>query len=82
MLRHRNIQKKVSLVVCTLLLSGCASPSGILPSPAPFTPVQSDFTHVWTKGTHPFTGASVIDIDGDGRFEIFIGGGEGQGDAL
>lgn len=79
---HRTFHQKVSLVACTLLLSGCASPSGILPPPAPFTPVQSDFTHVWTKGTHPFTGASVIDIDGDGRFEIFIGGGEGQGDAL
>ncbi|MDR4468688.1 MAG: hypothetical protein MRJ68_10370 [Nitrospira sp.] len=47
-----------------------------------FTPVPTDFTHVWTKGTHPFTGASVIDIDGDGTFEVFVGGGEGQRDAL
>lgn len=50
--------------------------------PTPFTPVPSAFTHVWTKGTHPFTGAAVIDINGDGSFEIFVGGGEGQRDAL
>lgn len=41
-----------------------------------------DFTHTWTKGTHPFTGAAVIDVEGDGTFEVFVGGGEGQGDAL
>lgn len=72
----------ISLVVCLLLLSGCASRSGNLPVSVPFTQVPTDFTHVWTKGTHPFTGASVIDIDGDGQFEIFVGGGEGQHDAL
>lgn len=72
----------VILVASLLLFSGCASQSATLSVPEPFTPVPADFTHVWTKGTHPFTGASVIDIDGDGTFEIFIGGGEGQGDAL
>ncbi len=72
----------ISLVVCLLLLSGCASQSAALSVPEPFTPVPADFTHIWTKGTHPFTGASVIDIEGDGTFEIFVGGGEGQHDAL
>ena len=72
----------ISLVVCLFLLSGCASRSAAIPVPAPFTQVPADFTHVWTKGAHPFTGASVIDIDGDGQFEIFVGGGAGQHDAL
>ena len=49
---------------------------------APFKPVQAEFTHVWDHATHPFTGAAVIDVDGDGKFEIFAGGGEGQRDAL
>lgn len=79
---HRTIHQKVSLLVCILLLSGCAARSGILPPPAPFTQVPTDFTHVWKKGSHPFTGASVIDVDGDGQFEIFVGGGNGQDDAL
>ena len=73
---------KLSLVICLVGLSGCASRTTALPVPTPFTPVPVDFTHVWTKGTHPFTGASVIDIDGDGTFEVFVGGGEGQRDAL
>ncbi len=72
----------ISLVICLFLLSGCASRSAVIPVLAPFTQVPVDFTHVWTKGAHPFTGASVIDIDGDGQFEIFVGGGAGQHDAL
>lgn len=70
------------LMVGLCVLSGCASRSTTLSPPTPFTPVPADFTHTWAKGTHPFTGAAVIDIDGDGRFEIFVGGGEGQHDAL
>jgi enediyne biosynthesis protein E4 len=74
--------RNVSLMVCLLWLGGCVSESAILPPPIPFTPIPVDFTHVWTKGSHPFTGAAVIDIDGDGKFELFVGGGEGQRDAL
>jgi len=70
------------LFLCTLLLSGCTSQNASFTSPAPFTPVPVEFTHVWNQATHPFTGAAVIDIDGDGKFEIFVGGGEGQRDAL
>jgi hypothetical protein len=45
--------------------------------------VDLPFTHQWdaTK-SFPYTGAAVIDIDGDGNEEIFIGGGYGQDDAL
>lgn len=76
------IMTTLSLVVGLFVLSGCASRSTTLPPPTPFTPVPVDFTHTWAKGSHPFTGGSVIDIDGDGTFEVFVGGGEGQRDAL
>jgi PBP1b-binding outer membrane lipoprotein LpoB len=79
---NHNVYNKFLLIISALLLSGCASRSAVLPPSTPFIPIPADFTHVWKKGTHPFTGAAVIDIDGDGKFEIFVGGGEGQPDAL
>jgi enediyne biosynthesis protein E4 len=79
---HRAVCQKVSLAICGLLLSGCTAWSDVLPPPTPFTPIPADFTHVWKKGFQPFTGAAAIDVDGDGKFEIFVGGGDGQRDAL
>jgi hypothetical protein len=76
------IMTTFSLMVGLFALSGCASRSTILSPSTPFTPVPVEFAHTWTEGTQPFTGAAVIDIDGDGKFEIFVGGGEGQRDAL
>jgi len=76
------IRRDFRLLICTLLLSGCAYQPARSASPAPFTPVPVEFAHVWNHATHPFTGAGVIDIDGDGKFEIFVGGGEDQRDAL
>jgi len=67
---------------CALLLGACPSQTADIATQAPFTPVPVEFTHVWNKATHPFTGAAVIDVDGDGKLEIFVGGGEGQRDAL
>ena len=80
--RYPKVCLNVSLAVCLFMLGGCASRSAGLSDPEPFTQIPADFTHTWTKGTHPFTGAAVIDVDGDGRFEVFVGGGEGQRDAL
>lgn len=71
-----------SLMMGLVVLSGCALQSTTLSPSTSFTPVPVDFTHTWAKGTHPFTGAAVIDIDRDGQYEIFVGGGEGQRDAL
>ena len=76
------IMTTFSFMLGLCVLSGCAAPPSTIPPPTPFTPVPVDFTHTWVKGTHPFTGAAVIDIDGDGRFEVFVGGGAGQRDAL
>jgi hypothetical protein len=45
--------------------------------------IPVEFAHAWDhERAHHLSGASVIDVDGDGRFEIFVGGGEGQADAL
>ena len=47
-----------------------------------FMEVPTGVVHRWTSTTHPFSGAAVIDTDGDGQSEIFVGGGEGQDDWL
>ena len=47
-----------------------------------FVEVDVDFEHRWLHSVHPFLGAAVIDVDNDGRFEIFVGGGQDQPDAL
>jgi len=48
-----------------------------------FEAVAVDFAHRWDHATaHHLTGAAVLDVDGDGREEIFVGGGAGQPDAL
>ena len=80
---HPGIPKSYAAgVLCALFIGACASQTADLAAPAPFKPVPVEFTHVWNKTTHPFTGAAVIDVDGDGKFEIFVGGGEGQRDSL
>ena len=48
----------------------------------PFKAIPADFTHVWVEPSHPFTGAAAIDVDGDGRDEVFVGGGRDQSDGL
>jgi hypothetical protein len=48
-----------------------------------FEQVPVEFSHRWDQQTaHHLTGAAVLDLDADGRQEIFVGGGAGQPDAL
>ncbi len=47
-----------------------------------FQEIPVSFEHLWSKTAHPFSGAAVIDADGDGAPEIFVGGSEGQDDQL
>jgi len=82
MTTSRKVLPVCSLLLCLITLVTCVSRAASLALPAAFVPVPVEFTHEWDKATHPFTGAAVIDIDGDGRFEIFVGGGEGQADVL
>jgi hypothetical protein len=77
--------------LAALVASGCVwiHPSEPLrPVPAGvaiprFEPVPVDFAHRWDRTTsHHLTGAAVLDLDADGRQELFVGGGAGQPDAL
>ena len=48
-----------------------------------FKEVAFPFTHEYDKGKSlPFTGSGVIDIDGNGTYEVFVGGGYNQQDAI
>jgi len=47
-----------------------------------FKEIDVNFKHEVTEMIHPFGGGAVIDIDNDGKHEIFVGGSKGQGDAL
>jgi hypothetical protein len=48
-----------------------------------FSEIPVDFSHHWDRERgHHLTGGAALDLDGDGRFELFVGGGEGQPDAL
>ncbi|MGH8558531.1 MAG: CRTAC1 family protein [Methylococcales bacterium] len=48
-----------------------------------FEEIPVEFAHHWDRQTaHHLSGAAVIDVDGDDREEIFVGGGAGQPDAL
>lgn len=48
-----------------------------------FRNVPVDYSHVFGGGgSFPLAGAAVIDSDGDGREELFVAGGSGQGDGL
>lgn len=86
--------KFLSILGSILLLSGIAGYLGLstlnetirpapkVPEVSAFSEIPVRFEHRWSETTHPFSGAAVIDADGDGAPEIFVGGGEGQDDAL
>ncbi len=49
-----------------------------------FNEIPVEFEHVISgEGiVYPFMGAAVIDLEGDGIMEVFVGGGDGQPDGL
>lgn len=48
-----------------------------------FEAIELDFAHVADLDhSLPFAGAAAFDFDGDGRDELFLGGGRGQDDAV
>jgi hypothetical protein len=48
-----------------------------------FTEVDFPFVHQFDKeNSLPFTGSGVIDVEGDGTPEVFVGGGYNQRDSI
>ena len=84
-----NCRTPLLVAITAAVLTGCASS----PNAAKLksvdvqafvpVPVQSDYKHVYAEDdASPFTGGAAIDIDNDGRMEIFASGGFGQDDVL
>ena len=84
-------RSRLAALLSTLPLAGCSwllahedlreGPEGL--EPPAFREIEVSFDHRWDDDrSHPFTGAAVLDVEGDGRYEVFVGGGEGQDDAL
>lgn len=49
----------------------------------PFQEIPVDFVRpTWDHKAHPFAGAAAIDVDGDGKYEVFVGGTQDKLDAL
>lgn len=88
--RSRSPRRAIALAPL-LAIAGCSwirpseplepLPSGVAAPVLEEIPVE--FAHVWDRerALH-LSGAAAIDVDADGRFEIFVGGGDGQPDAL
>ena len=74
----------LALAGCDVLFAGEASrppPTGL--APALLEAIDAPFVHRWSRdSSHPLLAAAAIDIDGDGRDEVFLGGSDGQPDAL
>ncbi|MBM3357776.1 MAG: CRTAC1 family protein [Betaproteobacteria bacterium] len=74
----------LALAACAVLVAGEAKrpPPPGLADPV-LAAVDVPFVHRWSRATsHPLLAAAAIDIDGDGRDEVFLGGSDGQPDAL
>lgn len=66
-----------------LITAVCCAGVPVLADPTPlFQPIDIDFKIDWDQAVHPFTGATAIDVEGDGQDEVFIGGGLNQPDRL
>ena len=83
---YKRWQHLIIISFAFFLLAGCTFEKVALPPKdlkvVPFKEVKIDFNHFWDDVTHPFFGAAVIDINQDGKMEVFIGGGNNQDDVL
>lgn len=78
-----NRQMHVLFLLAALVITGSSAASAAGPSVTKLQEIPVDFVRPeWDKKTHPFTGAAAIDVNGDGKFEVFVGGTQGRLDAL
>ena len=84
----KNFNKRYLLILsAVILLSSCGGERvrllSKLQTSAAFEEVMIEARgNDWSEEFHPFIGATPIDIDGDGKMEIFVGGGFGNDDVL
>ena len=78
---NKRMMSVIGVLLGVSLHAGCVAQSA-RPDVSAFEPIPSDFVHHWDHRNQPFTGAAVIDVNGDGRYEVFVGGGEGQSDVI
>ena len=71
-------------LLCVMILfnSACATDSHGFDSVTRFEEISVNYKHDWDETVHPFSGAAVLDTNGDGRMEVFVGGGNNQPDIL
>ncbi len=75
------MKKSLELLLSSVVIAACSTTS-VQSENTTFKPIDLDFDVVWDDAVHPFTGATAIDVNGDGRDEVFIGGGLNQADRL
>ncbi|MFV1872495.1 MAG: CRTAC1 family protein [Oleiphilus sp.] len=81
--RNQGTLHVIFFVIASILTTACASDSRQLDKVVAFEEVPGPaFEHRWDETVHPFSGAAVIDVDGDGKLEVFVGGSNNQADAL
>ena len=78
----KSIRSLSLLTLSGMIVTACTSVPAEFESVSTFAQVDVDFDHHWHDSAHPFTTAAVIDIDGDGTQEVFVGGGEEADDVL
>ena len=82
----KNSKNIIALIGIVVFIMNCTFEKIVQP-PAhlqvqPFKELEVDFEHQWDETTHPFFGGAIIDIEQDGKMEVFIGGGNNQNDIL
>ena len=58
--------KPFNVFIPAFFLAACTTTT-VQSESTQFQPIEIDFEVVWDQDVHPFTGATAIDIDGDGR---------------
>jgi len=77
-----NTKLLLSILFIGLVSNACTTASVAKGGGSGFVEIDTNYQHQWDKSVHPFSGAAVIDINNDGNMEVFVGGGNGQEDAL
>jgi len=77
------IWRKAALLAVCMAIGSCTAGDSNDVRLNRFAEIPVDFVRpVWDHHKHPFTGAAAIDVDGNGQYEVFVGGTQATLDAL